>query len=88
MKTMNTSFQQMLASVPANIQQEVDLEIALSNRINDLMTERGLSKLEFANALGKRPSEVTKWLSGQHNFTIRTISLLSAFFGKSIIQVQ
>ena len=59
----------------------------LSNRINDLMTERGLSKLEFANALGKRPSEVTKWLSGQHNFTIRTISMLSAFFGESLIHV-
>ena len=38
MKTMNTSFQQMMASVPANIQQEVDLELAISNRINDLMT--------------------------------------------------
>ena len=87
MKTMNTSFQQMLASVPANIQQEVDLELAISNRINDLMVERGLSKLEFANALGKRPSEVTKWLSGQHNFTIRTISMLSAFFGESLILV-
>lgn len=88
MKTMNTSFQQMTASVPANIQQEVDLELAISNRINALMVERGLSKLEFANALGKRPSEVTKWLSGQHNFTIRTISLLSTFFNKSIIQVE
>ena len=88
MKSMNTSFQQMLASVPSNIQQEVDLEMALSNRISDLMTERGLSKLEFAKALGKRPSEVTKWLSGQHNFTIRTISLLSAYFGKSIIHVE
>ena len=88
MKTMNTSFQQMVASVPANIQQEVDLELALSNRISDLMAERGLSKLEFAQALGNRPSEVTKWLSGQHNFTIRTISLLSAFFGESIIHVE
>ncbi len=78
----------MLASVPSNIQQEVDLEMALSKRISDLMTERGLSKLEFAKALGKRPSEVTKWLSGQHNFTIRTISLLSAYFGKSIIHVE
>ena len=87
MKSMNTSFQQMLSSVPANIQQEVELEIALSNRISDLMTKRGLSKLEFANALGKRPSEVTKWLSGQHNFTIHTISLLSAFFGESLIHV-
>ena len=87
MKTMKTPFSQMLASVPANIQQEVDLEVAISNRINDLMVQRGLSKLEFAQALGKRPSEVTKWLSGQHNFTIRTLSLLSTFFGESLVHV-
>lgn len=87
MKTMNTSFQQMLAEVPPCIQQEVDLELAISNRIYDLMTERGLSKMEFAQALGKRPCEVTKWLSGQHNFTIRTLSLISAFFGEALIHV-
>lgn len=77
----------MLAAVPADIQQEVELEVAISNRINDLMTQRGLSKLEFAHALGKRPSEVTKWLSGQHNFTIRTLSLLSSFLGESLVCV-
>ena len=87
MRTMNTSFKQMLAAVPADIQQEVDLEFAISNRINELMVQRGLTKLEFAQALGKRPSEVTKWLSGQHNFTIRTLSLLSSFFGESLIRV-
>ncbi len=87
MKTMNTSFQQMLAEVPPSIQQEVNLELAISNRIYDLMTERGLSKMEFAQALGKRPCEVTKWLSGQHNFTIRTLALLSAFFGEALVHV-
>jgi hypothetical protein len=40
-----------------------------------------------AKALGKRPSEVTKWLSGQHNFTIRTLSTLSDFFGESLVRV-
>lgn len=87
MKTMKTSFKQMLKAVPADIHQEVELEFAISNRINDLITQRGLSKIEFAQALGKRPSEVTKWLSGQHNFTIRTLSALSAFFGESLIRV-
>ena len=87
MKTMKTSFRQMLEAVPADIQHEADMEIASSNRISELMAERGLSKLEFAQALGKRPSEVTKWLSGQHNFTIRTLALLSAFFGKSLVRV-
>ena len=87
MKTMKTPFREMLSAVPADIQQEVDLEFAISNRIHDLMTQRGLSKLEFAQALGKRPSEVTKWLSGQHNFTVRTLSLLSKFFGESLVSV-
>ena len=78
----------MVAAVPADVKREVDLEFAIANRIYELMTKRGLSKVEFAQALGKRPSEVTKWLSGQHNFTLRTIALLSAFFGEELIAVK
>lgn len=88
MKAINTSFRQMVKTVPTEIKQEVDLEFAISNRIYELMKKRGLSKVEFAQALGKRPSEITKWLSGQHNFTLRTISLVSAFFGESLISVD
>ena len=88
MRSINSSYNKMLADVPADIQHEVDLEFAISDRINNLMAKRGLTKLEFARALGKRPSEITKWLSGQHNFTIRTIALLSSFFGEPLIQVS
>lgn len=87
MRTMNKSFEQMLKSVPPEIQQEVELEFAISNKIYDLMDSKGFSKLQFAQALGKRPCEITKWLSGQHNFTIRTIAMLSTFFGEPIIQI-
>lgn len=76
----------MISSVPQEIITEIDLSFAISNEIYRLMQERGLTKKQFADALGKKPSEVTKWLSGQHNFTIRTISMLSNFFGKPIIQ--
>ena len=62
------------------------MQMAVSNRIYDLMTKRGLSKVEFAKAIGKRPCEVTKWLSGQHNFTLKTLALLSSFFGVSFIE--
>ncbi len=51
------------------------------------MRERGLSKKQFADALGRRPGEITKWLSGQHNFTLATLAMLSTFFGKPIINV-
>ncbi len=77
----------MLGPIPESLQKETELSFQISDRIYSLMQERGLSKKQFADALGKRPCEVTKWLSGQHNFTIATLSMLSTFFGKSIITV-
>ena len=77
----------MVGQVPSEIKGEIDLSFAISNKIDALMQERGLTKKQFADQIGKRPSEITRWLSGQHNFTISTLALLSAFFGKSIISV-
>ncbi len=87
MKRTTKSLEEMLGPIPERIQRETALSFQISDRIYDLMQERGLSKKQFADALGRRPSEITKWLSGQHNFTISTIAMLSAFFGKSIITV-
>ena len=88
MKRINTSFDKMLANTSSAIQQEVAMEFAVSNRIYALMVQRGLTKLQFAQALGRKPSEVTKWLSGQHNFTLKTLTMLSSFFGEPLIQVK
>ncbi len=87
MKTAFDEYKQIVASIPDNIHREVEMQMAVSNRIYDLMTEKGLSKAEFARAIGKRPCEITKWLSGQHNFTLKTLALLSSFFGVPLIQV-
>lgn len=85
MRTINLAFKKMVAEVPAEIKAEADLSFAIADRLDFLIKERGLTKKEFAAAIGKRPSEVTKWLSGQHNFTLRTIAMLSAFFGEALV---
>lgn len=86
MKNINDKFQQMLSNVPQDVINEIDLSFAISTEINTLMLQRGLTKKQFAEAIGKKPSEITKWLSGQHNFTIRTLAMLSNFFGTPIIR--
>lgn len=88
MKTINANFKQMVADIPLDVKTEVELSFAIADKINALMIERGLSRKQFADALGKKPSEITKWLSGQHNFTIRTLAMLSSFFGESLIVTQ
>jgi len=87
MKDARNRYRTIVAQVPPEIKEEIDLSFAVSNRIEKLMQEKGLSKKQFADALGKRPCEVTKWLSGQHNFTIATLGMLSAFFGRPIVTV-
>ncbi len=88
MKRTSRTLKEILGPIPNAVQMKIDYSIQISDRIESLMQERGLSKKQFADALGKRPSEVTKWLSGQHNFTLATLSMLSAFFGQSIITVE
>lgn len=87
MKRTSRTLEEMLGPIPTNVQEEVDLSFEISDRIDTLMRQRGLSKKQFADALGRRPSEITKWLSGQHNFTISTLAMLSTFFGQPIITV-
>lgn len=87
MKDIRDRYRKIVAQVPPDMKEEIDLSFAISNKIDKLMHERGLSKKQFADALGKRPGEVTRWLSGQHNFTIATLAMIQSFFGKSIINV-
>ena len=46
----------------------------LAAKIFDAMVAKGLGKKQFAELMGQRPSVITKWLSGGHNFTVDTLS--------------
>ena len=87
MKRTEKTLEEMLGQIPEQVRYEVDLSFQISDRIDELMHQRGLTKKQFADAIGRRPSEITKWLSGQHNFTIATLGMLSAFFGQPIVTV-
>lgn len=47
--------------------------VALACRIDDLIKSKGYTYSSFATKIGKQPSEITKWLSGTHNFTMNTL---------------
>ncbi|HBL71599.1 MAG TPA: XRE family transcriptional regulator [Bacteroidales bacterium] len=85
MKTIFNTYKTMVAKVPTEVLAEVDLSFAISDELDAMIRAKGLTKKQFAEEIGKHPSEVTKWLSGQHNFTLRTISMLSAYFGKPLV---
>lgn len=87
MKTIQPWFKGVVNNTTPEIKEEIRLTMGVSGRLDELMHKKGMSKVELAKALGKRPSEITRWLSGQHNFTLRTIAVLTTFFGESLISV-
>lgn len=46
----------------------------LAVKIDDAIKAKGWKKKDLANALNKKPSVITKWLSGTHNFTSDTLT--------------
>ena len=88
MKRAKTSLRELLSDISPEERAEARLSFQISNRLDFLMKEKGLSKKQLADAIGKRPSEITRWLSGEHNFTISTLAMLSSFFGQPVITVE
>ncbi len=77
----------LLKSTPKDVEIFVDWYADLVVRINQLLRENKISKKELAEKMDKKPSEISKWLSGEHNFTLRSLAKLSAELGESLMEV-
>ena len=51
------------------------------------MKKKGITQHELARRLGKRDSEVSKWLTGRHNFTTNTIARIEVAIDEKLIKI-
>lgn len=77
----------LLKSTPEDVKIFVDLYADLVVRINAILREKGMTKKDLAEKMDKKPSEISKWLSGEHNFTLRSLAKLSAELGEPLLEV-
>lgn len=83
----NNLFEKYLERVDPEIRNEVRLNIDIANRIYDLIKKKGMTQREFAALMGKRESEVSRWLSGTRGFTTNTLAKISAVLGEPVVKV-
>ena len=83
----NKLFRECLAEIPEDRMAEFELSFAIAERIVDVLKQKGMTRRDLANKLGKRESEISKWLTGRHNFTISTHSHISSALDEDIITV-
>lgn len=70
------------------VEQFVEKNLAISEKVRLALEAKGWSKTHFAEILGKSPSEVTKWLSGTHNLTLKSIVKMEIALGVDLINLN
>lgn len=84
----NPRLEKIRKRVPDYVRKSVDHSFAIVDRIDAILIQKGISQKELADRLGKRESEVSKWMRGTHNFTVKTIAKLEVALGEPIITIS
>ncbi|WP_063769051.1 helix-turn-helix transcriptional regulator [Flammeovirga sp. OC4] len=79
--------QELMSDMPKENEIFVELSLGLINLIHEVLEKKGWTQKDLAKALGKRESEVSKWLTGSHNFTFRSISKLMAALDEKLLEI-
>lgn len=83
----NSHFREELAKIPPDVRKQVDMSWAIADKIDALLKAKGMSQKEFAHLMGKTEPEVSRWLGGTHNFTLRTLAKISVVLGEDVIKM-
>lgn len=83
----NSLFREELAKIPPDVRKQVDMSWAIADKIDTLLKAKGMSQKEFAHLIGKTEPEVSRWLGGTHNFTLRTLAKISVVLGEDVIKI-
>jgi transcriptional regulator with XRE-family HTH domain len=86
MKT-NKIMDDIRSNISPEMKMQMELSVAIANRIYNILESKGMSQKEFASLMGKTETEVSRWLSGTHNLTLATISKISVALGEEVIRV-
>lgn len=80
----NKRFDELLKKVPKENQIFIKYSMALASQITKYLKEGGKNQKYLADKLDKSESEISKWLNGTHNLTLRTLAKIEAALGKEL----
>ena len=83
----NKLFKSILDNAPKETDIFVEKYTSLVLRINQILKEKNISQKQLAENMDKKPSEISRWLNGGQNLTLRSIAKLEAELGESLIEI-
>ena len=69
----NQLFNDCVKNIPSNLNGKLEMSLHISDKIDLYLKQNNMNQKDLAEKLNKRPSVISKWLSGTYNFTIYTL---------------
>lgn len=80
---------EILSSISPQEAKRIENRMLIASKIDDAMKAKGWKNKDLMCAMGKsNPSEVTRWLSGTHNFTIDTLTDLGFALDVDLLHLE
>lgn len=87
MITGKAFFTNAVSNISPDVSRQVEWSMAISDRLAAILKERQLTQRDLARALHCSAPEVSRWLSGTHNFTLATLAKISAALNTDLIHI-
>lgn len=83
----NPRLEERRSSIPKGIDIFVTRSFEIVDRIHEILQTKKLDQKDLARLLGKQESEISKWMSGTHNFTLKTLTRIEDVLKSSVFKV-
>jgi len=80
----NKKLEERRKKIPLDVKILMDKTFAIVEQIDIVLKKQNKTQKDLADLLGKRESEISKWMRGTHNFTQKTIAKIEAVLGETI----
>jgi transcriptional regulator with XRE-family HTH domain len=70
---------------PQGRRPQTSLNLDVIEQITAILRRKNMCQRDLAQLLGKRESEISKWMRGTHNFTLSTIAGIQEALGEKIL---
>lgn len=83
-----TAFDRIAARSTPETRKYTSKTLDIVDHIHSILERRGMSQKDLAELLGKQPSEVSRWMTGLHNFEMKTLVKIEVALGEEVILVN
>jgi transcriptional regulator with XRE-family HTH domain len=83
-----TAFEKIAALSTPESRKYTSKTLDIVDHIHSILERKGMSQKDLAELLGKQPSEVSRWMTGLHNFEMKTLVKIEVALGEEVILVN